>query len=291
MSASIIGLGTAQFGMAYGVANQAGKVAPDDVRRILALARDRGIDTVDTAMDYGDSESCLGESGVADFRIVTKLSALPDEVVDVERWVRGKVQASLQRLGVQSIQGLLLHRPHQLSGPKGPALARALQGLKDDGQVAKIGVSIYSPSELDSVCQACPIDLVQAPFSVLDRRLHTSGWLQKLHDAGVEVHVRSVFLQGLLLMPRGGIPDKFKPWAPVWDAWHDWLQASACPAVLACIGFARSFPQIQRIVVGVDSLDQFDQLVTAATAPCLVDFPAIGVDDESLVNPSKWSGL
>ncbi|CAH0354123.1 aldo/keto reductase [Aquabacterium sp. CECT 9606] len=291
MTAPLIALGTAQFGMNYGIANQSGQVSLDEVGRILALAREQGIDTLDTAMDYGDSEACLGECGVSDFRIVTKLSALPDEVTDVDEWVQGKVRACLRRLRVPSVRSLLLHRPHQLSGPRGPELARALQRLKAKGLVEKLGVSIYSPAELDSVFQACPVDLVQAPFSLVDRRLQTSGWLQKLHETGVEVHVRSAFLQGLLLMPRDGIPGKFSPWAPTWDAWHAWLAASGCPAVQACLGFVRTFAQIDRIVVGVDSLDQFRQLAGAAHAAVPAKWPAIGVDDESLVNPSKWNTL
>lgn len=291
MSTPRIALGTAQFGMNYGVANQSGQVPADEVGRILALARDEGIDTLDTAMDYGDSEACLGERGVADFRIVTKLSALPDDATDVEDWVRGKVQACLARLKVPAVQGLLLHRPHQLSGPRGPQLARALQGLKADGLVAQLGVSIYAPTELDSLLQACPIDVVQAPFSLVDRRLHNSGWLQKLHEAGVEVHVRSAFLQGLLLMPRASIPAKFAPWAPTWDAWHAWLGRHEVSAAQACLGFVRGFAQVRRIVVGVDSLEQFRQLLSTANADTHADWPAIGADDETLVNPSKWNAL
>lgn len=291
MSTPMIALGTAQFGMNYGIANQSGQVSQDEVVRILALARSEGIDTLDTAMDYGSSETCLGECGVTGFNIITKLSALPDEVTDVEGWVRGKVQACLQRLRVSAVRGLLLHRPHQLSGPQGPQLARALQGLKADGLVEQLGVSIYSPVELSCVLDACPIDVVQAPFSLVDRRLHTSGWLQKLHDAGVEVHVRSAFLQGLLLMPRAGIPGKFEPWAPTWDAWHAWLARHDVSAVQACLGFVRSFAQIHRIVAGVDSLGQFQQLLSSTHGDTHVDWPAIGVDDETLVNPSKWNGL
>jgi len=291
MSTPMIALGTAQFGMNYGIANQSGQVPSDEVVRILALARSEGIDTLDTAMDYGNSETCLGECGVAGFKIITKLSAVPDDATDVEGWVRGKVQACLQRLRVPAVRGLLLHRPHQLSGPQGPQLARALQGLKADGLVEQLGVSIYSPAELGSVLQACSIDLVQAPFSLVDRRLHTSGWLQKLHDAGVEVHVRSAFLQGLLLMPRAGIPGKFEPWAATWDAWHAWLARHDVSAVQACLGFVRSFAQVHRIVAGVDSLGQFQQLLSSTQADTLADWPAIGVDDETLVNPSKWNGL
>lgn len=286
-----LALGTVQFGLNYGVANQAGQVSLDDVGRILTLARENGVDTIDTAMDYGSSETSLGQAGVQDCAVVTKLSALPDDVADVQSWVQNKVQGSLDRLGVTRLHGLLLHRPHQLWGRHGPALAQALQQVKCDGLVRKIGVSIYASDELDGATEALPIDLVQLPFNLIDRRVLTSGWLHKLHAAGVEVHVRSVFLQGLLLMPREAIPPKFERWSPLWDVWHEWLRAHEVTAVQACIAFVRQFPEVSRLVVGVDSFQQFAQLLEAAQGLAPLSWPDIAVDDLNLINPSQWSGL
>lgn len=286
-----LALGTAQFGMNYGVANRSGQVSSDEVASILSLARTQGVDTLDTAMDYGSSELALGVNHLSDFTVITKLSALPDDVADVDGWVHSKMVASLERLHLGCVDGLLLHRPHQLLGPHGKALVRALQRLKSDGLVKKIGVSIYSPNELDAVLQAGPIDIVQAPFNLIDRRLHDSGWMHKLHQAGIEIHVRSAFLQGVLLMPQSGIPSKFARWSATWNSWHDWLQANGHSAVEACLGFALSFPQISRVVVGVDSAMQFKQLLDASKTPCSATWPSIGLDDEMLVNPAKWNEL
>lgn len=290
-SCSRLALGTAQFGMNYGVANQSGQVSADQVASILKLARARGVDTLDTAMDYGSSELALGANQVSDFSVITKLSALPDDVADVDGWVQTKMAASLARLNLDRVYGLLLHRPHQLLGAHGKSLACALQRLKSEGLVKKIGVSIYSPDELDAVLQACPIDLVQAPFNLVDRRLHDSGWMDKLHQSGIEIHVRSAFLQGVLLMPQSRVPEKFARWSSTWGKWHDWLRAADTSAVNACLGFTLSFPQISRVVVGVDSAMQFEQLLEAAQAPAVATWPSIGLDDEMLVNPAKWNEL
>lgn len=290
-SCSRLALGTAQFGMNYGVANRSGQVSSDEVASILKLARKRGVDTLDTAMDYGSSELALGANQVSDFSVITKLSALPDDVADVDGWVQTKMAASLARLRLDCVDGLLLHRPHQLLGAHGQSLSDALQRLKSEGLVKKIGVSIYSPDELDTVLQACPIDLVQAPFNLVDRRLHASGWMDKLHQSGIEIHVRSAFLQGVLLMPPSSIPEKFARWSATWGKWHDWLRATGASAVNACLGFTLSFPQISRVVVGVDSAMQFEQLLEAAQAPAVATWPSIGLDDEMLVNPAKWNEL
>ena len=286
-----LALGTVQFGLPYGISNQGGKVIREDVKRILALSRAIGIDTLDTAIAYGDSEACLGAVGIEGFNIITKLPIIPENVVDVGCWVRNQVQASLHRLGVQTAYGLLMHQPQQILGLKGKAVVQALERLKAEGVIQKIGISIYSPTELDPAFEACQIDLVQAPFNLIDQRLNTTGWLQKLHDGGVEVHTRSTFLQGLLLMPSTVIPEKFQPWSELWNTWHDWLAIHPFSAAQACICFVQAFPQIDRMVVGVESVEQLGQLVEAAKKPLDAGFPDISCTDERLLNPSSWNLL
>ena len=286
-----LALGTVQFGLPYGISNQSGKVIREDVKRILTLSRASGIDTIDTAIAYGDSEACLGAAGIEGFNIITKLPTIPESVADVGCWVRDQVHASLHRLGLQTAYGLLMHQPKQLLGLKGKAVVQALERLKVEGVMQKIGVSIYSPTELDPVFEACQIDLVQAPFNLIDQRLNTTGWLQKLHNAGVEVHTRSTFLQGLLLMPNTMIPEKFQPWSELWNTWHDWLSNHPFSAAQACICFVQAFPQIDRMVVGVESVKQLSQLVEAANKPLDAEFPDIICTDERLLNPSYWDLL
>jgi aryl-alcohol dehydrogenase-like predicted oxidoreductase len=250
-----------------------------------------GVDALDTAIAYGESEASLGAVGVNVFKVITKLPAIPDEVTDVSDWVNDQIQGSLKRLNVKSLYAVLLHRSQELVGIKGAELSKALKQLKVGGVVQKVGVSIYSPNELESVMTVCDIDIVQAPFNILDQRLFTSGWLQKLHDLGIEVHVRSAFLQGLLLMPSSSIPEKFKRWAPIFDRWHDWLKENDVSAVDACIGFVQNFPQISKIVVGVESALQLEELIMATKQRKNSLWPNISCADENLINPSNWNVL
>jgi aryl-alcohol dehydrogenase-like predicted oxidoreductase len=119
-----------------------------------------------------------------------------------------------------------MHRPAQLLSTKGPAIYTALQVLKDKQFVQKIGISIYQPLELAQVWSIGKFDLVQAPLSVLDRRLLTSGWLDRLNELGVEVHARSVFLQGLLLMKDNERPSKFERWSGLWSNYSKWVEST-----------------------------------------------------------------
>lgn len=286
-----LALGTAQFGMSYGIANQDGQVTRAVAKAMLQLAAASGIDTLDTAIAYGESEACLGEADIQKFKLVTKLPAVPDGCADVNGWVREQVAASLERLGVSAVYGLLLHRPQQLLERGGKVLYRSLQDLKEAGCVQKMGVSIYAPSELEALTTQYRFDLVQAPFNLVDRRLHTSGWLQRLNDAGVEIHTRSAFLQGLLLMPQADIPGKFAPWDKMWCKWHDWLAQHAVSAVQACLAFPLLFPEISRVVVGADTVSQLEQIISAAVNPTLISLPDLRCEEENLINPARWSQL
>ena len=286
-----LALGTAQFGSPYGIANQSGQVSREEVKEILTIARLNYIDTLDTAITYGESETCLGEVGYDGFKVITKLPAFSENIQNINSWVNNQMQASLKRLNTSSLYATLLHRPEQLLTSKGDDLWRSLEKLKEDGVVKKIGISISDPSELDYLINSFSIDLVQTPFNLVDQRLSLSGWLEKLNILGVEVHTRSAFLQGLLLMPVTAIHEKFKFWLPLFNTWHDWLLDNNTSAVEACIGFVQAYSQIDKMVVGVDSTQQLKQLIQAEKKPSNSVWPDINCSDRDLINPANWNIL
>ncbi|MCE9619614.1 MAG: aldo/keto reductase [Planctomycetes bacterium] len=286
-----LAIGTAQFGLPYGVANRIGQVSAAEAREILRRAAEAGVDTIDTAMAYGNSEQRLGEIGVKHFKVVTKLPAAPVECTDLSAWMMQSVEESLKRLGVAKLEGLLLHKPSQLLEVNGKKMYDTLTALKKDGFVNKIGVSIYEPCELEPLTARFHLDLVQAPFNVLDQRLRTSGWLDKLAEQNIEVHVRSIFLQGLLLMDEASRPEKFNRWGAFWIQWHKHLRASGRTALEACLDFAISEKRIHRLVVGVESLVQFEECLQAMRGTRTSTGSPPTCDDVQLMDPRAWSAL
>lgn len=284
-----LGLGTAQFGLRYGIANTLGQVSFEDARTIVEMASASGIDTLDTASAYGESEACLGAVGVGSMKVVTKLAEVP-RCGNVGNWVRDQVAASHARLGVGSIYALLLHRPRQLTEPGGKELFKAMMEMKDSGTVEKIGISIYGPDELLPTIDRFQLDLVQAPLNLVDRRIHFTGWLARLKERGIEIHTRSAFLQGLLLMPQESIPTKFAPWSEVWGGWHKWLADNRASAIATCLAYPLSFPEVDRVIVGVDSVGQMGKIISAAGQVSMA-VPDLKCDDEKLVNPTNWDRL
>ncbi|UYO93981.1 aldo/keto reductase [Pollutimonas sp. M17] len=283
-----LALGTVQFGLEYGIANKSGRVLPGSAAAILSEAAAHGIDILDTAISYGDSERVLGAVGVVDWKVVSKMPAVPDECTDIANWVRDQIKGSLTRLRVSRLYGLLLHRPDQLLGPHGRSLLNALEDIKNQGLAQKIGVSIYAPEDLALLSDVMQLDLVQAPLNILDRRLVDSGWARRLKQQGTELHIRSVFLQGLLLMHTSHRPAEFSRWQPLWSVWDKWLNHTGQTPLQACLRYGLSIDDVDRVVVGVDSADQLREILVAAQGS-LDSVPAWPEPlDADLINPARW---
>lgn len=274
--------------MDYGIANQQGQVSSNEAEAILQYAQKSGIDTLDTAILYGDSEQRLGEIGLRNWQVITKLPAVPEGCNDISKWVQNTVKESLKRLKMIKLYGLLLHYPQQLLGCSGDKLYQVLQKLKCDGLVKNIGISIYDPSELDELCGLYRFDIVQAPFNILDRRLINSSWLSRLSEQGIELHVRSIFLQGLLLMSSEIRPVQFNRWKTVWSEWDKWLDKTGLTPSEACIRYALSFSEITKVIIGVDSLRQLNEVLHSAQGKLPVVPPELVCSDTDLINPSRW---
>ncbi len=287
-----LALGTVQLGLPYGVANQNGQPSKQEAKAILDYAFASGVDTLDTAIAYGQSEARLGEVGIADWQVISKLPAIPDGCLDVRQWVAESVQSSLARMGIERLYGLLLHRPQQLLSAQGDALFSAMEALKADGLLVKTGASVYGFEELDALAPYYRFDLVQAPFNVLDQGLLSSGWMNRMLSEGTELHVRSLFLQGLLLIPAADRPEKFLRWANVWKVWDEWLIESGLTSLQACIRYVLSFDQISKAVIGVDNVPQLMQIIYASQGDLTSPLPiALAVNDADLINPSRWNQI
>ncbi len=286
-----LALGTVQFGQEYGISNVSGKVPFNEAKLMMELISDYKIDTIDTAINYGDSERCLGLIGVSDKNIITKLPKIPEKEENIENWVFKSVENSIKRLNINYLHGLLLHDPNQLLLPKGKILYNSLEKLKKQNFVKKIGISVYQPNQAKSAIQNYDIDIVQLPCNVFDQRFSSQGVIRELYNRGIEVHVRSVFLQGLLLMPYDDIPEKFMPWNNLIACWHKWLQNNSLTPLQGCLAFVNSIDGINKIVVGAENTNQLRQIINDLNINNISEFPDISSEDENLINPGKWPNL
>lgn len=276
-----LALGTVQFGLDYGISNHDGQVSDEELDAIIALARQAGIDTLDTAQAYGNAEQRLGQRDITDFTLIDKLApGLP--LSDV----KAAINNSLHWLGRKRLDGLLLHRSQDAS----PTLFELLTDLQQQGAIGKLGISVYSPEELDTWSAAgYPLELVQLPANLLDQRFLRTGWLDKLVDMGCEIHVRSLFLQGLLLMQPAQRPDYFQRFATALERFDHW-HPSVAPLGRA-LSIMTALPQVSRFVVGVCHAQELAAIVAASQAQheCYeADIAHLASMEQELINPGLW---
>jgi aryl-alcohol dehydrogenase-like predicted oxidoreductase len=278
-----LGLGTAQFGLAYGIAN-AGKTPRAEVSGALEEAVRCGFALLDTAPAYGDAEELLGELGAAsNLRVVTKTPAAGDAPI------ASALDASLARLRAPKAYALLEHRPALLLGAQGARRFTELARLRGEGRVEKIGAAVYTRAEIDALQGRFALDVIQLPLSILDQRLLRDGTLARLKERGVEVHARSLLLQGALALDTRALPRFLAPLAPALVRIEVEAQRRELTRLALAIAFVASLREVDFAIVGAASRAQVAEIAAAARVQVTPgELAGLAVDDAQLLDPSRW---
>ena len=279
-------LGGAQLGLPYGILNGGETLSREEVARILDTAFGHGIDSIDTAIAYGQSESIIGETAQNRFKVISKLPPIPSSVSNVSEWVHTQVDASLSRLKCTSLDALLLHRPQDLTGIHGAELYDAISSLKIEKIIHRFGVSIYEPDELADIIGKFDIDVVQAPFNVFDRRI--LGVINQLAALNIELHVRSVFLQGVLIAGPAGRPQMFEPWFEHFALFDEWVHSTGLSAMSCCLGFALQQPGVAKLVIGATSAESLAEIMASIPSKHFEVPVQLQSSIEQLIDPRYW---
>jgi aryl-alcohol dehydrogenase-like predicted oxidoreductase len=291
---SRLGLGTAQIGMDYGIANRSGQPATSEARSILTTAAREGIGYIDTAPGYGSSEALIGECRPADWaiRTVTKTSIFRGDELTANDGARliESVEMSLFHLKLESLHAVLLHHGNNLLKPGYGHLVGALREIKARGWVHKIGYSAYTSEEIERINDRFMPDIVQLPMNMLDQRLIASGHLAVLEEAGVEVHIRSVFLQGLLLMDPATLHPYFQAVQPKLLELRSWLEERGMSLLQGALAFVLGQPAVAAVLVGVETSGQLKEIISAVRSlnASNLDYSSWAIEDECVLNPAMW---
>jgi aryl-alcohol dehydrogenase-like predicted oxidoreductase len=296
--ASRLALGTAQFGLAYGISHDGGAVPTWEVEDILVAARDAGIAMLDTAAAYGESESVLGQLGHVSsaFEIVTK--TLPIRSGDLTSAdltaIDGSFRRSLARLKRERVGVLLAHEAADLLAENGDRLWALMDGYRAEGLTGRIGVSAYDASQIAAVLDRFPVEVVQLPINVFDQRLIEDGTLGRLAGRGIEIHARSLILQGLLLMTEAEVASRLPRALPAFRRWHVACANANVMPLTAALGFGLARPEIARLVIGVHSHQHLAECLTAAKQALTshrpqLDWPRLACNDPDIVDPRRWN--
>jgi aryl-alcohol dehydrogenase-like predicted oxidoreductase len=289
-----LGLGTAQFGIPYGATNATGQVQLEQAQAIVRLALESGIDLFDTAPAYGTAEQVVSSVLPATAKVVTKTSIARRDSYRSEdiAAIRSSFANSLTQLQRQQIYGLLVHSPDDLLRPGGNLIVELLLELRARGLAQKIGVSVYTQAQIECCMRRYALDLYQVPLNFADQRLLRSGVLKDLAGTGAEIHVRSVFLQGILLAPVDALPAYFAPWRDKLVQIRSVLHAAGIAPAAAALAFVHSKTPASYAIVGATSEFELRELLRhqAADAAAL-PFDEFAIDDARLLDPSGWPAL
>lgn len=284
-----IALGTAQFGLDYGINNKTGQVTESEIKNILELAKNNGIFFIDTAYLYGNSEARLGGAIEEDGTVFNIISKLPKCSRDE---VRDYFFESLKRLNINTIYGYLYHNFKTFLDDK--STFTELLKLKEEEKVMKIGFSLYYPIEIEILFnENIPFDLLQVPYNLLDRRFEQ--YFSELKNRGIEIHVRSVFLQGLFFIDHNELSNKLLAFKNFLIRFNEFANINNLHLDEIALGFALSNSFIDKIVVGIDNVEQLSRLTAIEkNIPSLEMFSRINeiiseekIPEELLI-PSNW---
>ena len=291
-------IGTVQFGMDYGV--QGGtRPAVEDAVMMLDYATQNGVDAIDTAAAYGTAEEVVGEFlsrrtlPRESIHVISKFGTNIFEgapAADYAKRLRSAAETSLRRIRSDYLDAYICHVP---TAAGDQAIIEAMADLKASGLVRHVGFSVYDPDQALACLAMDAVDFIQSPFSLLDRRMETSGALAAACAKGVDLHTRSAFVQGLMLMDVAMIPERLAATRPVIRD----LEAACAETGLSrralALAFVKANPYISHLVFGVDNMAQLKEIVADFGRP--VDSGAVksvadrfAAVDPSIFLPNNW---
>lgn len=259
---SKMSLGTVQFGLHYGIANDVGKPPEEQSYEMLKAALDNGVTSIDTARAYGDSEDIIGrffkKSSEAVPFMSTKVPPFPGaDVSELEKHIIESVETSLECLGVKKVDNIMLHNGVSLVR-YGDETAKIMGSLVKRGYCDMVGASVYDAKEIDKMLTYEEYTSTQIPMSIFDQRLINGGYVEKLADRGFTVFVRSVFLQGLFFLDPEKITDPIllQHARPGILKIRDLAEREGMSIAELAIAFLRDYPGVTSLVLGSDNADQ-----------------------------------
>lgn len=282
-------LGSANFDQVYGIKENL--IKKNQIKKLLYLASKNNIKIIDTAPLYNESEKIIGKLNKNRFKIISKIPNKPKNVKknQIKDWLKDCTTNSLKNLNIKKFECLLLHNGESLLKKNGNEIYEGIKKLKSNGITKKIGISIYNFNSLNKIIKKFKVDLIQVPFNIFDQRLIQNNLLKRIKKQKIQIHVRSVFLQGVLLLKYNQLPKKLKKFKKEWDKWQNWLKKNKVNPLQACLSFISNQSQLDGIVVGCDNINQLNQILKLKQLKGKFSSHNLNIKNNKLIDPRKWS--
>ena len=287
LNSSKLILGTAQFGLNYGITNTT-QIQLNDIQKVLKYAEKEGITSIDTSSNYGNSERVIGENNTGNYSISTKFLC-PKSLRDFnEKEFFDKVNLSLELTKVKIFDTLFVHNADEFINDKKNLFYSNLLKLKNNKKIKKIGASVYDPNEVFKLLDIYDLDVIQIPLNLFDQRFIEKEVFNFIENKKIEVHIRSVFLQGILLSDTSTLPKYFSAWKENFKNYEYFLKLNKTKSIAACLNFVYDKFSNSKIIIGFNSFDNFVQIISNLKKRELINPTALKTDDLGLIDPRMW---
>ena len=277
-------IGSANFRNIYG--NRKCSVDQNDIKNILDYAKNHGINLIDTASIYGKSEESLGKYNIKDFGIISKLPEIKKEV-KVKKFVQNCLKNTLNKTKRKKIYGYLIHNPKDILSSNKKNILKTLNLMKKQKKIKKVGVSVYEVEELKKILKVFKPDIVQLPINVLNQNFLKKNFLKTIKKKGIEIHGRSIFLQGALLKYQNTslsriIKKKMKKIDSL-------CKKKGISKINLLLNFVDGIKEIDKLVLGIDSIKQLKQIIKCNENPYMIkDYKSLSINNKRIIDPRKW---
>jgi aryl-alcohol dehydrogenase-like predicted oxidoreductase len=293
-----IALGTAQFGQEYGICNKSEIINSDSAKNIINVALNNKILTFDTANLYGDSERILGDAlqsytEQSNIKVITKYHV---DSSNIEK-LKIDIENSIENIHPNYIYGALIHNTAPLLEKNGKQIWNEFKALKKRFKIPKIGVSVYTPQEFLDITRRYETEIIQVPCNLLDQRFLNEDIEKVKKNRNIEIHARSLFLQGLLLQATQNLPSIFKENKNAFkkiEAFNKEYKLTPLETCLLYANFVQKRNMVDFWVIGADNEKQLKDIIDThkiieQKQPLMdIDFAQFKTNDESIIDPRDW---
>ena len=282
-------LGSANFNQTYGIKRNS--IKTKEIKKLLNYALEKKIKLIDTSPLYHQSEKIIGKLNNSRFKIISKIPKKPKKIKkkEINKWLRQSVMSSLKIKKIRKFECLLLQDAKSLLSENGNEIYKSINSIKKNLFTKKIGISIYEFKILEKILKRFKFDVIQVPLNIFDQRLIETGWLKEFKKRKIEIHARSIFLQGILLLGYNNLPNKLKKFKYIWKNWENWLKENKLSRLQACLSFKKHHKKLDGVVLGLDSKKQLKNIFEYKKVKNFSSMSSLSVKNEQLTDPRKWT--
>ena len=280
--------GTANFAKEYGI-NKSKGYNHKKIKTIFNLLKRNKIKHIDTAINYKNVEKKIGKFNLDSFKIYTKIPKTPKKIKNINLWICNQIKLSLKKTKKNFFEGVFLHNPEDLLKNKKNQIYDSLINLKKEKKIKKIGLSIYDLNMLKKITKEFKIDMIQIPYNLFDRGEKKKELLNKLKKEKIEIHVRSIFLQGILLMDSNKLPIHFRKWKNKFINFENWCKKNKISKIQACLNAVLEDRVFNKVLISTENEEQLVQIFDALNKKIKKDYPKdLQTNEKKLIDPRLW---